>query len=396
MKKVWRPFWSYDIQKTEQMISELGQEGYLLVRMNRWTRCFFFEKGMPTALSCQIGYSRLKNETLSEGLMEDGWRKGVQSGRWYIAVNEKQPMLLKTFPSREGIIKRSLQCKYLFASILIYLSVIAIFIASMFSVSFFQNTSVEVEESPLWFIPITAGALAIILGMFSVYSFLKLNKLIKSFSENQDPSKRNEAFSKEREKHLINERELIVKRKIGWMYAPDQLEKWLEEKERKGFHLYRVSRTGTVFYFKKGNPRQVRYCADYQNISNEQYYEMHRDAGWKSVFTSKSSLQKWTIWSRAYGALEERPNLYSDKIHRLKHARKIVFSYSLLFLPITLVYLLNLSIFISNGSNFGFRGLNALNTVMYTICIFMFGSFVLRTWLYYGRLKKSSAGQSHQ
>ncbi|AZB43140.1 DUF2812 domain-containing protein [Bacillus sp. FJAT-42376] len=395
MKKVCRPFWSYDIQKTENWLSEMAKEGYSLVRFNRWTRFFFFVKGEPAAQSFQIGYSHLKNDSLSKALIEDGWKKEVQSGRWYIAVNGKPPEQLKTFLFRDGIVKRSLRLKYLFSGILVYLSVIAIFIASIFSFDFFQNTPVEVEESPLWFITYSAGGLAIALGFLCIYSVYKLNRLIKSFNRIPDTTEGDEIVSKEREKQLIKIGEILVERKIGWMYSPDRLEKWLEKKEREGFRLYRVSKSGTVFYFKKGKPRQIRYCADYQNISNEHYYEMHRDTGWKSVFMSKSSLQKWTLWSREYSDHEERPQLYSDQSHRLKHARKIVFSYSLLFLPLTIIYLINFSIFISNWSHFGFGGLNAFNTVMYTICIFLFGSFIIRSWLYYGRLKKESKDHVH-
>ena len=95
-------------------------------------------------------------------------------------------------------------------------------------------------------------------------------------------------------------RKIIVKRKLGWMYSPDRLEQWLETMEERGYNLYRVSKMGNTFYFIKGSPRKVSYCADYQNFSEESYYDMHRESGWNSVFKSSWSFQKWTIWSQPY------------------------------------------------------------------------------------------------
>ena len=195
-------------------------------------------------------------------------------------------------------------------------------------------------------------------------------------------------LSKEKEKQLKRSGQMVVKRKFGWMYSPDRLEKWLETMEELGYNLYRVSRTGTAFYFIIGNPRRVSYCADYQNISDESYFDMHRDAGWKSTFISYSSLQKWTIWSREFSEGEERPQIYSDKSHHLKHARRVAIAYTILFLPLVIMYILNIGLFIGGMFNNGITRLSLLNMVMFLFCIFVFGSFIVRTWLYYMRLRK--------
>jgi hypothetical protein len=43
------------------------------------------------------------------------------------------------------------------------------------------------------------------------------------------------------------------------------VKEWLETMEIQGFNLYRMSRTGNAFYFVKGQPQKIKYCADFQN-----------------------------------------------------------------------------------------------------------------------------------
>jgi hypothetical protein len=179
-----------------------------------------------------------------------------------------------------------------------------------------------------------------------------------------------------------------VKLKLGWMYSPDKLEKWLEDKERTGWNLYKVGRWGTLFFFSKGSPRRMNYHADYQLVADDDYVEMHSAAGWKRIYNSPSSLQKWTIWGREYPEGEQRPLLYSDQFHLLKHARKIAVSYTLLFLPMLLLYTYNFSAFIDGIVNDGFTSFRLWNSLLLFISILFFGSFTGRTWLYYRRLKK--------
>ena len=43
--KKWRPFWSYDVEKTENWLAEMALDGYRLVNINLVTRMFSFERG---------------------------------------------------------------------------------------------------------------------------------------------------------------------------------------------------------------------------------------------------------------------------------------------------------------------------------------------------------------
>ena len=350
MMKVFRPFWSYDVKKTEVWLSDMAKKGYFLVGLNRWTRCFFFRQGKAKSITYRIGYVKMNGSPLSRYLLDEGWIKVLQSGKWYVTSNEKPLEQIKTSSVRDGIIKRNRTIMYIFSGILIYLTCIAIFNLIMISSSLFQDGSVEVVESPLWILTYSLLGFAISIFVLSIYSVIKINKTNKYLisektNKPQGVNHIEERLSKEREKQLKLSGQMVVKRKFGWMYSPDKLEKWLETMEELGYNLYRVSRTGTTFYFIIGTPRKVSYCADYQNISDESYFDMHRDAGWKSAFISYSSLQKWTIWSQEFSEGEERPQIYSDKSYHLKHARKVAIAYTILFLPITIMYILNIGLF---------------------------------------------------
>lgn len=393
MIKVFRPFWSYDVKKTEVWLSDMAKKGYYLVGLNRWTRCFYFRKGKGKSITYRIEYVKINNSSLSRSLLDEGWKKVLQSGKWYVTSNEKPLEQIKTSSVRDGIIKRNRMIMYIFIGILIYLTGIAIFNLTMMGSSLFQDGSVEVVESPFWILTYSLLGFAIsifVLSAYSVFIINKTNKYLISEKTNkpQDVNHIEGRLSKEKEKQLKLSGQMVVKRKFGWMYSPDKLEKWLETMEEQGVNLYRVSRTGTVFYFIMGRPRKISYCADYQNISDEGYFDILRDAGWKNAFTSYSSLQKWTIWSQEFSEGEDRPQIYSDKSYHLKHARRIAIAYTILFLPLTIMYILNIGLFIGGMFNNGTTGLSLLNMVMFLFFIFVFGSFTVRTWMYYMRLRK--------
>lgn len=394
MLKVFRPFWSYDVQKTEEWLSAMAENGYFFVKLNRMTRFFFFQKGEPKLVIYRITYDKTSAVSLPNSLLIEGWTKVIQRGNWYVISNEKPHKEIKTSSVREGIIKRNRLIMYAFIGVLIYLSSIIIINLGIMGLTWFNDIPVEVEESPLWIIAYTMLGVVIGIIVLAIYSVIKINRTNKNLllekprkfqsGENSLAGR----YGREKEKQLKRSGQMVVKRKLAWMYAPDKLEKWLETMEEKGLNLYRVSRTGTTFYFMEGKSRKVSYCADYQNISDERYFDFHRDAGWKSVFLSYSALQKWTIWGREYTDGEEKPQLYSDKSHLLKHAGRIAIAYTILFSPLVIMYLLNIGMFFDLSLNNNPTKLSVTNMVMFAISIFIFGSFIVRTWLYYMRIKR--------
>lgn len=391
MIKVFRPFWSYDVIKTEKWLSSMAEKGYHFIKLNRCTRCFFFQEGESKHTTYHIGFDKL--QSLSNSIFIEGWKKEWHSGKWYVLSHEKPYDQIKITPVRKGIIKHNRIIMFIYVAIFAYLTFIGVFNLSILALMTLTNSKVEVVDSPMWIVTYCAGAIALAVYIFSIYSIFKIVRSNKYLTnENLFTVAQTELFfekrlSKVKEKQLRHSGDLVIKRKFGWMYAPDKLEKWLESMEKLGFNLYRVNKTGTAFHFIKGSPRKISYCADYQNIVNESFFQFLIETGWKCVFSSYSSFQKWTIWSCEYTEDEKRPEIYSEKSQQLQHARRVAIVYTIMFLPVVIMYILNISLYFRQFSNNPMK-LSTVTMILFAISILIFGSIIVRIWLYYKRLRK--------
>lgn len=92
-----------------------------------------------------------------------------------------------------------------------------------------------------------------------------------------------------------------------WGWKPEKVEEWLEDMERNGWNLYQVDLGSIRFRFKKGEPKKMRYCADFQMNTDDQYYKLFSDDGWELVWKGAGG---WYIWKKPY--TNERPEIYTD------------------------------------------------------------------------------------
>ncbi|MEK5033187.1 DUF2812 domain-containing protein [Paenibacillus sp. FSL R7-0302] len=381
MRTVFRPFWSYDLPGTEAWLADMAGRGWRLEEWSLLLRRFTFRQAEPALLTYQLAYHSSKHSSMSPYLSAEGWSRRLQQGKWSLYENDRSPSQISAYPSRKDVLRRNRIISYLFMGILVYLLLIALIPLLVLGLTFNQDTPVRIQPSPMWAVTWTAAAGALALLVLAIYSMVKLRAASKVFLlDHQDlkqPSRPQKPAGT-----------TMARMKLGWMYAPDRLEQWLEEQELHGWNLYKVGFGGTLFHFSKGRPRRMKYHADYQVVAGEGYFELHQEAGWTRLYSSPFSLQKWTLWSRENPEHAEYPELYSDPLHRLKHARKIAISYTLLFLPMILLYSLNVSAFIDSILRDEFTTSQAWNTSIMFLSILLFGSFAGRTWLYYRRLKQ--------
>ena len=394
--KVCKPFWSYDVQKTEEWLSSMSEKGHELIELNRLTRYFIFQQGEQRKRLYKIGFDKVQKKSLSSFLSHNGWAMVLQSGNWYVAANDKPSNEIESYPVRENIIKHNKKIMYLFGSIFIYLTVIVLF---YLLIGFVLSSKVQFGfvKSPLWIISFLSAGMGIMLWALSFYSITKIkgsNKRLLGESnhslesnDSQESRQEEERPSREEIKQLRRSGQIVVKRKYAWTYAPDKLEKWLETMEENGLHLYYVGKTGATFYFKKGTPRKVSYCAVYQNYIDEAYYTFHKEAGWKLIYFTPFNFQIWTLWSHEYAIGEEPPHIYSDKSNQLKHAKRIAATYSCISIPIVVVHLLKIGEYsqLLHIQNFDLSQM--IQLLLGILVIFIFGSLTIRTWLYYRRIR---------
>lgn len=389
MIKAFRPFWSYDVQKTEKWLSSMAEKGLHLERVNVKSRCFYFRQGEEKAITYRVNYDK-KQVVLPRTLQEDGWKYVTQPSKWSILANKKHKDQVKNFTNRDGIIKKNRNVLFIYAAILFYLSFIAVMNLAIIGV-FFTGTTVEVVESPLWFLTYTLLAFAILLFVLSAYSVFKILDTNKAlFFETLTPSfykvDVSQGLSKQQEKELKRNGKLIVKRNFIWNFAPDKLEKWLETMEERGLHLYNVSQM-KKFYFLRGKPRKIRYCVDFQNTVSQDYLDIHRDAGWKSISKNYDFYSKWTIWMKEYTDETDRPELYTDKSNLVQHSKRVAIQQTLVFLPLFIITLLvfkdNVSL-LKDNKNIPIIFI----TVTTLLLLVIYGHCFLRTWSYFFRIRK--------
>jgi len=390
-KKVFKPFWSYDIKKTEKWLSSMALRGYHFTKINMNTRYFIFEEGEPQTIRYRIGYDKMREDSLPLALLNNGWKMLFRHRNWYVIANEKPIDQIKTFPMHEDLIKRNQTLIYIFGGLTLYKVVSSLIMLAIFH-SLFPDVSVEVVKSRLW----NVKPFELVIWAFIIYTFIRLyitnQRLIR---ENGNKTTLNKtipiatSLSKAEEKQLKRIGKIIVKRKLAWMYSPDKLEKWLEEMEEQGYNLYRISEIGIAFFFTKGSPRRVRYCVDFQNVATQSYFDMHTEAGWKLIYTSFTSFTKWMIWSREYAKCEERPQLYSDIFYLLKHARQVVVTHSCIFIPFIVAYGFIIKLHLNNVLKYAVEFDWTIFFMLGGIII-LFGSYIVKILLYYRRLKQQT------
>ena len=106
--------------------------------------------------------------------------------------------------------------------------------------------------------------------------------------------------------------------KWWWGWEPEKIEDWLEQMESEGWHLYNATGIGIKFHFTHGEPKKIRYCADYQSSIGPEYKQIFQDTGWELVYSSMG----WYIWRMEY--VGERPDIYTDIDSLLERNKRLI------------------------------------------------------------------------
>lgn len=367
---IFRPFWSYDPIKTEEWLEKKASEGLFLTGFNRWSRKFHFETDNPITCTYRLQYEKV--DYFPQSLVESGWESITKEGRWRMIRHEgaasKEPL-------RDNIASRNKVHYYIFMAVFIYMLFSVGMMGMLTLTVLLGGGSSTFVPSPYWAITITVG---LTLWTLVPYSTLTLHKGLKKMKVAPVPST-------EQNSSPVT----FTKWRLGWQYAPDRLEKWLETMEQKGYQLEKVSRLGIRYSFSEGEPRKVSYAADFQKTVESDYFYMHSDRGWNQWFHSSSLFMSCTLWSKMYTSEEEKPELYSDSYHKLKHARRVTLWHVGLFLPLTILYIWLLTMSISGILQGEIFDATFWLVALQTIVVIEFGYFSVRSILYYLRVRKT-------
>jgi len=358
MKTKWRLFWSYDVIKTQQWLSDQSYKGLALVGFNPILRTFKFEKKNQENSQYMIIYDKKSNGCPTKYIKDNDFKEITHSRNYYILKQLKDNP--QFYPSYEAFLNKNAKLKYIVGNILlfasfIYFMVFATIITSVLSGSFsfewggWDSPDIIYSTQEIIFGIIQAiifySSLLIILfsPFWMVYTYFKLNSTNKNLEKlcgNTKSIKFTLPTDKIIDKNTLSsykkQGQIIKKTKIGWFYAPDIAVKWLEKMEEEGFNLLSMSNLGNSFYFIKGEPKKVKYHVDFQIKKNANYLSINEENGWKLFFTSLTRYFAITVWSKDYEI--DVPKFYSNIEDEVSHARKFMITYASIYIFLGIIY----------------------------------------------------------
>jgi len=371
MKK-WKPFWSYDVEKTEIWLSEMAAVGNRLVGFNRMTRMFLFEEGMERERTeYQIIYDKSRKERPNV-LVESGWERTLSEGNWQFIKNSTDT--IRAYPDREGILKRN----RLHTNVLMVVSVLYAFqlimpIMLLLTIFFEGFQEANIVPSPFWILTILYFMQVIGVICLAIYAIPKFRAFErKFFSAAIDESKRVGAT--------------FSKWKPNWMYTPDVVENWLSDMSAEGNHLVGV--WATRFTFEKGSPKRVSYVCDYQLRTSPNYFDIHKSAGWRLKSTLPYLFTKYSFWMREYSESEQKPQFTYDTLEKGVQVRKVLLGSVIQLAFQIFIILIALRANLSLNQEFAWTPIRLVFMGLLIIIFIVCCSSVIRTIKYARRMRR--------
>lgn len=392
-KRIWKPFWSFHIQRTEQWIGEMADNGYALSQFQPKFSRFTFTEDPSAHKTYAISFDRSRQHPLPTALAEDNWEVVEMKRKWAVLGNPKQKEAVKTSIVRDQLESRNSKIAVFWWVYFIYIIFSLALQAAIMIPLFLTSDSFTFTfiENPAWILTFIIFAVQIGVTLIGIYSLITLKKEAKRLESEINPAS-SLTDTADNQAILSNKRE--KKLKFGWTYAPDKLERWLEEKEKSGLHLTSVHKGGFKFQFAKTDPKLYSYCALFEGRSDSGAHALHRESGWERIYASGLNLHQWSIWRKAYTEDTEKPEINDDPESRRQAAIRVAKIYTLMFAPIVLLFALNFfSFMLPNVLEHGYTaisGIDQFNTIVYPLIMFIFLVSILRAWAYYFRVKRSA------
>ncbi|WP_461181610.1 DUF2812 domain-containing protein [Virgibacillus kimchii] len=177
---MFRPFWSFDIRKTEEWLHEMAMKGYKFVKLNTTARLFYFEKTEKRmVIQYHVKYGREERTMLPLNLVKAGWLPVYQGNRWNIIYNENKAADIISFPVRDGVIKRNIRMMYIFTGMTVYIWMTTmLFLIICGFILFIAGGTLTFDGSIFW---VSAFLVGLIFWLLAPYGVVKLYKTNKQF-----------------------------------------------------------------------------------------------------------------------------------------------------------------------------------------------------------------------
>ncbi|SDB81892.1 Protein of unknown function [Pelagirhabdus alkalitolerans] len=389
-KTFWKPFWSYHIQGTEKWLERMANEGYTLSRIQPKLSRFTFIKEPSTHQTFNIAFDRTQHHTLPQALQEDDWEMIDQKRKWGVYGNSKQKDDVKTSMVRDQLMSRNSKIEMAWWIFFIYILFNLLLQTSLGLIIYFNEGTVNTTrvESPFWivtYIVLAVQLVIIIIGVYSLVMLKKESRRLKNASTDNDITLQ----TRDKPKNTSTNKRHFYK--FSWIYSPDKLESWLEEKEQLGWHLTYVYKSGLKFQFEKSEPKLYAYHVQFEPRSDSSAHSLYSEAGWECIYTTSFSWHHWSIWRQSYSKEAEKPNIHHDQASQKQEAMRIAKIHTWMYSPVILIFAFNFfSFMLPRALEEGYFSLSRIeqfNTVIFPLAMSIFLVSVARAWFYYFRVR---------
>jgi hypothetical protein len=121
-KTIFRPFWSFDVIKTEKWLSAMHAKGYALQKVHFTSRLFVFEEAEPVQMFYRIIFDKYANGAPEIYLQESAYEQVFFSKNFYLLRTEQTDPAMN--PSYDGFLKRNKAIYMKFGYLLLFLIVV--------------------------------------------------------------------------------------------------------------------------------------------------------------------------------------------------------------------------------------------------------------------------------
>lgn len=374
----YRPFWSLLILCTERWLDNMSLSGLHLCDLNFRGR-FIFKEGKPQKYRYCFVYTKFEDKK-SVKKATKGWEKIAYHDKWSLYRSAGDPSQ-NPAPNRRGLYLRnnSLLCLYALISSIILLAALGL----VFGLFAFKSSSGASNDDFFRRAVTIIGVFALLI-LCNFLLFLTMtsanNRILEEPSniEAHENAYRqfvsHKTFERWLEKLLIKDGDIVKRHRVIWLMTPRGLENWLTCMERKGYNLYKIARSGAVFYFVKSSPRNIKYCVINSEGGN---LEQCEENGWQVIYSTVGRLGRFMrVAVLSHQNAEDLPLPFCSEKEYVSSAAHIM-------LKLTVIYFIFLTIFLSAFFALAYFEVSHIATMITGTAAVIFTLLIVRLLVYF-------------
>ena len=349
-----RPFWSFFILGTEKWLGGMSSSGLHLCNLN-FRGNFRFKTGEPQKYRYCFTYQKFEGSPCRSKPNKYNWERLAQHDKWSIYKSTKDTKQ-SAMPNRRGLYLRnnSLLCLYAFISSIVLLAALGI----VFGVfTFFSSNAASNEDFFRQAIIIIGVFVILLLSNFVLFLFLTSanSRILEESGEAVPPEYAyrqfisHKTFEEWLEKLLIKDGDIFKRFRPLWFISPRGFENWLSRMERHGLNVYKVHKSGALFYFIKSSPRKIRYCV----ISSEgDGVSQFIENGWQVVYSTVGHYGRFGRIAVISQAFEDKmPNPFKSEKESISNAARIMSKFFISYLIALIVLIAVIFVLVYFGAS---------------------------------------------